>query len=163
MNQTDRFALPLLETGQAQKEVTHNEAINAVDGLLHLAVESMTVTAPPAAPDAGKAWIVPAGSTGAWASMAGQIAIAETGGWRFQPPSTGMLAWVADAGAFARYDSGWTISDWPVRALRVGTRLIFAAAPVTVSPPAGGAVIDAEARTAIAALVAALRDQGVLA
>ena len=38
MTVTDRFALPLLAAAQAQKEVTHNEALARVDALLHAVV-----------------------------------------------------------------------------------------------------------------------------
>jgi hypothetical protein len=107
-------------------------------------------------------WIVPAAATGAWAGHGGEIAIAEIGGWRFAAPRPGMIAWIADLGVHARYDGGWTADAWPVRALAVGARRLFASDPVAVAAPSGGAVIDAEARGALAALLAALRGQGVI-
>jgi len=60
-----RYALPLLDAGQAQKEITHNEAIDRVDALLHLAVASMDLTDPPLLPPLGAAWIIGAGAVGA--------------------------------------------------------------------------------------------------
>ena len=44
---SDRFALPLLHAGQAQKEITHNEALQLIDMLLHPYAESASLTAPP--------------------------------------------------------------------------------------------------------------------
>ena len=38
---TDRLLLPLLATAQAQKEVTHNEALTLVDLLLAPVVEAV--------------------------------------------------------------------------------------------------------------------------
>ena len=51
--QTDRFALPLLQPGQAQKEMFHNEALAALDLLIQPAVEAVGVNTPPTAPRIG--------------------------------------------------------------------------------------------------------------
>ncbi len=166
MSQTDRFALPLIDTGQAQKDVTHNAAIAAIDALLHPAVGSRTLTTPPASPAPGDAWIVPVGATGVWSAQTGDIAVAEADGWRFLAPRSGMLAWIGDEGLWARFDDGggaWLADSWPVAALQVGARRLFALPAVTVATPTGGTTVDSQARTALSALVAALRDQGVIA
>ena len=44
---TDRLRLPLLTAGQAQKEVTHNEALLLLDLLVHASVQSAGLTSPP--------------------------------------------------------------------------------------------------------------------
>ena len=62
---TARFALPVLKAGQAQKEVTHNEALARVDALLHPVVESMALAVPPPAPEPGRGWLVAAAPSGA--------------------------------------------------------------------------------------------------
>ena len=67
---TDRYALPLLQVAQAQKEVTHNEAVVGIDTLLHLAVEGV-LGAPPPTPLPGQAWIIAAAASGAWAGQDG--------------------------------------------------------------------------------------------
>jgi len=56
-----RLGLPYLAAAQAQKHVTHNAAVRALDALVQLVVESLTVTAPPLAPTEGACWYVPAG------------------------------------------------------------------------------------------------------
>lgn len=162
--QTARYALPLLQSGQAQKEVTHNTAVATIDALLHLAVESRTLTAPPVAPlDPGN-WIVSAGATGAWSGRTGHVAVLDAGAWSFVSPRDGCLAYVRDEGVFAvRIDGAWHGEAWPVRALTVGGRTMLAATPVALSMPTGGAVIDAEARAAIGILTAALRAMGLVA
>jgi hypothetical protein len=71
---TARFALPLLHAGQAQKEITHNEALLALDILLHPEVEAVGENQPPPAPGAGQCWIVGDAPTGAWAGQADRIA-----------------------------------------------------------------------------------------
>lgn len=160
---TDRYALPLLQVAQAQKEVTHNEALAGIDSLLHLAVETATLAAPPAAPAAGQAWIVGPVPAGAWAGRAGQIASFGSGGWRYAVPREGCVAWLRDVQRFAvRAAAGWTDDGWPAAGIRIGSRLALAGTAPVVTPPAGGAIVDAEARAAITTLVLALRGQGVL-
>ena len=51
MTNTPRLALPAIEAAQAQKHVTHNEALTLLDALTQLAVESRTLTT---LPDAGR-------------------------------------------------------------------------------------------------------------
>ena len=55
MSETIRHELPLLSFGQAQREVTHNEALLLVDRLLHLVALSRSLAIPPAAPAPGDA------------------------------------------------------------------------------------------------------------
>ncbi|MGF1607511.1 MAG: hypothetical protein ACFB22_14360 [Rhodothalassiaceae bacterium] len=47
MSETPLLALPLIEVAQAQKEVTHNEALIRLDFLVTGRVESMHQAAPP--------------------------------------------------------------------------------------------------------------------
>jgi hypothetical protein len=54
MSNTIRHSLPLLAAGQAQKEVTHNEALLAIDRQLQLSVVSRTRAQPPTVPVAGE-------------------------------------------------------------------------------------------------------------
>lgn len=49
---------PLLAAGQAQKEITHNEALTLADALISGAVEAGPLNAPPSAPTPGQMWIV---------------------------------------------------------------------------------------------------------
>ena len=50
MTDTPRLALPVIEAAQAQKHVTHNDALTLLDCFTQLAVESRTLTAPPGSP-----------------------------------------------------------------------------------------------------------------
>ena len=141
---TARFSLPLLAMAQAQKEVTHNEALTLLDALVQPMIEAGPQDDPPMSPEAGQAWLVGDSPTGAWAGAAGALALWTAGGWRFMAPRPGMRIWRLDDGLWLRFDgSSWTI-------------------PAPLAGPAGGPVIDAEARSAIDALIACLSAHGLL-
>ena len=79
--------MPLLAVSQAQKEITHNEALVSIDALMHMAVETAQSTIPAAADDdVGKCWIVSGSPVGLWANKTGQIALWIGGSWRFVVP-----------------------------------------------------------------------------
>ncbi|WP_439532105.1 DUF2793 domain-containing protein [Polymorphobacter sp.] len=160
MSLSIRHKLPLLVAGQAQKEVTHNEALAAIDRALQLAVVSRSVTAPPAAV-AGDSYLVPAGASGAWAGEEGRIALFDGVGWVFSDPVTGTAVWVADEQGSIVWNGGWS-SGWPVSALMVGERLLFGVATAEIAEPVGGSIVDVEARACLGALLSALRSQGVI-
>ncbi|ADH88050.1 conserved hypothetical protein [Ancylobacter novellus DSM 506] len=91
---TPHLALPLLAAAQAQKHVTHNEALLLLDAAAQLAVLDRTRTAPPSAPTPGDRHIVAAGAGGDWAGHVGEIALYDSG-WRFLVPRAGWRAYLA--------------------------------------------------------------------
>lgn len=106
MDHTPRLTLPFIMPSQAQKHITHNEAIEALDTLVQSAVESRTVTAPPATPLAGEAWLVPSGAAGAWAGHTDEIAAWQSGAWRFHDPAPGWQVYVKSDKAQLVFDAG---------------------------------------------------------
>jgi hypothetical protein len=106
---TDNLSLPLLLPGQAQKHVTVNEALARLDAVVQLCVLSRGLGVPPAAPAPGDRYVVAAGATGAWAGLAGHVAMAEAGGgWLSLAPGAGWRAWVVDEGTGIVHDgAGW--------------------------------------------------------
>lgn len=160
---TDRYGLSLIQTGQAQKDVTHNDAIGAIDSLLHLAVES-TLASRPAMPIAGQCWIIAAAATGAWAGHDGHIASFTSAGWTEMVPRDGCLAWDKEAGVFAVFQNGsWNADHWPVRALTIGGKAVLGSVVNGVTAPNGGGVIDVEARNTLTTLLTGLRSLGLFA
>lgn len=95
-NQTPNLSLPFIMPAQAQKHVTHNEAIELLDMVVQLTLESSGATTPPVSPDEGQAWALGAGATGDWGGHDGQIATWRGGGWLFVAPREGWIAWVRD-------------------------------------------------------------------
>jgi Protein of unknown function (DUF2793) len=93
--QTPRLGLSLIAAGQAQKHVTHNEALTDIDAVLHLHAESKSLSTPPAQPANAVRYIVGSAPTGAWGGQENKLAIWEDGAWRFLAPRKG---WVASVG-----------------------------------------------------------------
>lgn len=160
MTNSPRLGLPLLASGQAQKDVTHNEALLQLDQLVQPLVQSRSQLAPPASPALGAAWIVPAG--GSWPQPAGSLVQWDGSGWAVQPPRAGLVVHVADEAVMLVADgSGWP-ARWPCQGLTISGRAVLAAAPASVAPANGGAVVDAEARAVLTSLLAALAAQGIV-
>ena len=137
---TARHALPNLFVGQAQKEVTHNEALARIDALLHPVVQGWVTTPPaPNTTDDGKCWLIKGPAIGVWAGKENHIARWSGGSWRYLNPSNGMALWLA--------------SD-QVRLFYITTAWIKADA---IAAPSGGSVIDVEARIAVGLILGHLR------
>ncbi|MFN3888970.1 MAG: DUF2793 domain-containing protein [Beijerinckiaceae bacterium] len=108
MSDSPNLGLPFIEAAQAQKHVTHNEAIALLDALVQIAVSDMYATSPPTAPVNGERVVVGASASGAFAGRVGQIAFFDEGAWRFASPQNGWLVWSSpDACAFVFVDGGW--------------------------------------------------------
>jgi len=161
---TPRFSLPYILSNQAQKEVTHNEALNDLDVWLQAVAQSADAPAPPVSPQEGEAWIVPAGGTGAWAGRDGRLAQWIGEAWTFHDPVPGAVVWIADRALWARYDetSGWVVGDITAMRVLVDGQPVLGARRPAIADPTGGAVVDAEARAAIAEMLATLRQHGLI-
>jgi hypothetical protein len=106
MTDTPRLALPVIEAAQAQKHVTHNEALVLLDALTQLTVESRTLSAPPPSPAEGACYIPAVSTTGAWSGWSGQIAAYSGGGWLRIAPVSGLKAWVKAERLTVTYEDG---------------------------------------------------------
>ena len=110
MSDTTRLALPRLDAAQAQKHVTHNEALGLLDALVHLSLSARNVAAPPAAPVEGARCIVGATPTGAFAGQAGKVAAFDDGAWRFLTPKKGWCAFVEGENRLVVFDgASWSL------------------------------------------------------
>jgi hypothetical protein len=136
-----RFGLPLLFSGQSQKEAFVNEAHALTDALLHCAIEGEASTPPPVPID-GSSWLVAASATGAWAGKDGAIACRQAGNWLFVTPRDGLAVLDRSTGQVRHFLDSWRAPNVPLE-------------------PTGGSTVDSEARTAISQLFAALRVAGI--
>ena len=113
------LSLPYIQPAQAQKHVTHNEALRRLDALVHLSVESRVLTEPPANPTDGARFIVASGASGDWAGQDHAIALNGGGAWLFLTPGTGWRSWVADEGTEVIWQNG----QWQTQTAALPDRL----------------------------------------
>ena len=147
MDMTPNLALPYIFAAQAQKHVTHNEAIRALDAMVNVSVLDRHLTIPPVAPVEGARYIVPAAATGAWVGPSGRIAAFQDGAWAFYTPREGWIAWIADEDQLVVFDGAtWvgagsgTVNPTPlvgVNATADTTNRLSVASPATLFNHAG--------------------------
>lgn len=103
------LSLPLIQPAQAQKHITHNEALRVLDVVVQLVVIATDQTAPPAGATAGDRYIVAAPASGAWTDHAGEVAYFIDGAWSFVVPHAGWRAQVLTPKKSVVYDpvAGW--------------------------------------------------------
>jgi len=93
------LSMPYLAPAQAQKHLTHNEALLILDAVVQLGVESRSLSAPPADPPQGARYILAGTPGGDWAGQAaGRLALRDGTGWLFLAPRPGWRAAVLDEG-----------------------------------------------------------------
>ena len=98
------LSLPYILPAQAQKHVTHNEALRMLDAIVQLVVQDRSRGAPPAGAVEGDRHIVANPASGDWAGQEGRIALHRSGAWVFLAPLAGWRAYVLDEGAMAVFD-----------------------------------------------------------
>lgn len=119
------LALPFLMPSQAQKHVTHNEALRRLDIVVQLSVAAFDATTPPADPAEGEVHALGAAPVAAWAGHAQDLAAWLDGTWHFVTPLEGWRAW----GKAEQQVRVWTGSAWvlpqaelaPLTELGIGT------------------------------------------
>ena len=100
--------LPYILAAQAQKHITHNEAMRLLDGVVQLGVLSRVLTAPPVSPASGDRYIVGSGATGLWAGWDLNVAFYVDGAWVRLIPRVGWIAYsVADTAFYSWSGSAW--------------------------------------------------------
>lgn len=102
--ETPNLGLPYIMPSQAQKHVTHNEAIRALDALLQIGVIARDLDEPPADPQEGDRYIVAEGATESWAGKDGWLAAFQDGDWAFYQPKAGWIAFVGSENALVVHD-----------------------------------------------------------
>jgi hypothetical protein len=129
MANTTHLELPLLAAAQAQKHVTHNEAVQRLDATVQLSVKDRHLTNPPGAPSDGDRYIVASGGSGDWASWDLNIAWYVDGVWTKLVPRGGWIAYLEDENLVLIHDG----ADWVKLPATTETWQVLAASAVAVS------------------------------
>ena len=108
---TINLELPYILPSQAQKHVTHNEALQRLDILTQLTITA-SLTAPPSDPQEGTCYDIGVSPSGAWSGKAGKLAFRQDDDWVFITPKEGWQGWfLADDRLRIHTGSGWAIHD----------------------------------------------------
>lgn len=112
--QTARLHLPYILPSQAQKHVTHNEALQRLDAIVQLTVKAV-VAAPPGTAAEGECFLIATDATGEWTGKGGRLAFRQDGAWLLITPRPGWTAWFATEGRYRLLrDGAWR--DMPLPA-----------------------------------------------
>lgn len=124
-SQSPSLSLPYLQPSQAQKHVTHNEALRRLDVLVQLGVAGFDATDPPATPAEGETHALGSGATGAWTGQDGKLACFSDAAWLFIDPQEGWRAWGQQEGELRVFSGGSWLAVVPplqnLAGLGVGT------------------------------------------
>ena len=101
-----RLSLPLLQPSQAQKHVTHNEALLILDALVQAGIAQFEAETPPAAASEGALYALGANPTGDWAGQGGDLALRAQEGWLFVTPAEGWHGWDLSDGGLRVWSGG---------------------------------------------------------
>ncbi|MEM7568151.1 MAG: DUF2793 domain-containing protein [Pseudomonadota bacterium] len=164
MTSTPRLLLPLLEAAQAQKEITHNEALALLDHFVQPVIEAVPSAAPPASPVDGTSYIVGTSATGDWSGYDDHLAMRINAAWVFLAPFDGLTVWLKFYAKTVSYSAGsWVIGSVNASHFKVDGIQVLGAQQSAIAAPTGGSTTDTEARTAISAILSALEAHGLIA
>lgn len=122
MSDSTHLALPYIAAAQAQKHVTHNDALRILDALVMLAVKDRDLSSPPGSAAEGDRYLVKPTGSGGFAGKDNQIAHYRDGVWAFHEPQAGWICYVEDEGVLIAFDDGaWEPLLQNVALLGVGT------------------------------------------
>lgn len=102
--------LPYMQPAQAQKHITHNEALETLDRLVQMRIAAFDLSEPPADAQETPEQIYWTGSSpmGDWAGEAKRLAFWDGAGWRFMIPESGYLCTDVSSGCVRVFDG----TDW---------------------------------------------------
>ncbi|MGR3617170.1 MAG: DUF2793 domain-containing protein [Paracoccaceae bacterium] len=101
-----RLNLPYLQPSQAQKHVTHNEALRQLDAIVQVAIEAVGAETPPTEPGSGAMFALGSEPQGLWAGQAGTLALWDGVAWQFVIPGEGWRGFDKGAGVAITYHGG---------------------------------------------------------
>lgn len=171
MTNTVKLNLPHIITAQAQKEVTHNDALNLLDIFTRPTVLEMAKNTPPVSPIAGDCYVVGASPTDEFIGHEQEIACYTSNGWLFAMPfkwldvvnDTDQIRYVYDGTAWLQYGLIMQDSGEYLRVERLAETITLSGATTTttIQIPNRATVMAVNARVMTALTGATSFDIGV--
>ncbi|MDG1286751.1 MAG: DUF2793 domain-containing protein [Rickettsiales bacterium] len=171
MTQTSKLQLPYILTAQAQKEVTHNDALNLLDIFTRPTVLERDKNTPPVSPTAGDCYVVGDTPTDAFIDHAQAIACYTVNGWVFAPAfkwldvvnAADQMRYVFDGSAWVPFGLIIQDSGEYLRVERLGeaVALTGASTDTTIQIPNRATVLAVNARVTTAVMGVTSFDIGV--
>ena len=109
MDPTPKNNLPYIMPSQAQKHVTHNEALRVLDTIVQLSAAAILSSPPSESLQNGQRYLVSDQASDAFATHEHQVATWQDGDWAFFSPKAGWLCWVEALSQLFVFDEtdGW--------------------------------------------------------
>src|SRR5581483_1062712 len=119
-----KLRIPYIAASQAQKHVTHNEAMTLLDTLVQLSVLDKDLSSPPGSPAEGDCYIVKPAGAGAWTGWDNRVVRFIDGAWRSYLPGSGAgagwMAYVVDEAAIYVFNG----ATWVAAGVQFGTSFL---------------------------------------
>ena len=133
--------LPFIMPSQAQKHVTHNEALQQLDAIVQLSVVQVNALTPPVTPEPGDCYALGNGPTGEWSGQDNNIAYRADNGWVFITPQDGWRCWDLSSNSMLYFYAGaWntqTLSELGVNATPDATNRLSVSSDAVLLSHAG--------------------------
>jgi len=113
MTFSPNLGLDYVQSSQAQKHITMNEALSKLDVLVQPVVEDLDFSNPPGSPVEGASYIVASPAGGVWATHENDIASYLNGSWVFYTPKQGWRVYVLDEDTPYDFDG----TDWVIKSI----------------------------------------------
>jgi hypothetical protein len=150
-------------TGQAQKELTHNECIQALENRVHPVVEGEPINLPPLNPIVGQQYLVGNAPLADFADQPGSLATWTEAGWLFARPYERLSAVDRLSSLSWNYDgAAWSSGTVRAKEVLVEGKKVLGSRQPAIATPSGGNVVDQEARVTIGVLLSVMRQHGLI-
>ncbi|MEH6645918.1 DUF2793 domain-containing protein [Sulfitobacter sp.] len=117
-----RLSLPYIQPTQAQKHVTHNEALRLLDLLVQLRITEFDAVSPPEFPQDGSVYALGVGANGDWTGQDGRLARYSDNAWHFiDTPEGGLTTDAEKADLYVHHNGAWRRLMESLESLGVGT------------------------------------------
>ncbi|MBB3945975.1 hypothetical protein GGQ73_001921 [Rhizobium skierniewicense] len=103
--QTSRLELPYILPSQAQKHVTHNEALQKLDAVTQLTIRR-EISQPPQTMEDGDCFLIASVPTGEWERHGGKLGLWQDDAWVYIVPREGWRAWFLETGQMRVLSNG---------------------------------------------------------